>query len=572
MIDLLIRNATVIDGTGAPGVRADVGLRPDGTLTRTPTGEAARETLDADGLTLCPGFIDPHTHYDAQLFWDPFASPSNLHGVTTVIAGNCGFTLAPILPGDADYTRRLMANVEGMPLETLERGLAWDWSTFGEYLDRLDGRIAVNAGFLVGHCQIRRLVMGAAATGNAASTEQIERMKTVLGESLAAGGLGFSSSQAHTHRDGDGQFVASRFASRDEMIALAAVCRDHPGTTLEVILDGCLAHFSDTETDLMIDMSLAANRPINWNVMQANAKDPSRHEHQLAAGTRARERGARIVALTMPTIGGLKMSFLTYCALHLIPGWETVMKLPPAERCARLRDPAVREELERLARDPKAGILTGLSRWGKYIIGETFAPDNAGLFGRSVEEIAAERGGNPRDTLFDIVCADDLRTDLWPIPSDDDPESWRIRVGVWADERAMIGGSDAGAHLDRMCGGRYPTAFLGEVVRERGLVPIEEAIRLMTSAPADLFGLRGRGRIVEGAHADLVLFDPRTIAAGPVRNRADLPGGCARLYSEASGIERVWVNGVEIVRNGRETGALPGTLLRSGRDTDTVTP
>ncbi len=572
MLDLLIRNATLIDGSGTPGRRASVGVH-GGTITAIdPTEEAARETIDASGYVLCPGFIDPHTHYDAQLFWDPAASPSNLHGVTTIIGGNCGFTLAPIRPGDADYTRRMMANVEGMPLETLEQGLDWDWETFGDYLDRLDGRIGVNAGFLVGHCQIRRFVMGTEATGNAANAAQIDRMKSVLAESLKAGALGFSSSQAHTHRDGEGNYVASRYAAPDEMIALAGVCRNHPGTTLEIIIDGCLARFKEEEIELMIEMSLAAERPINWNVMQANSLDPTRHAHQLSAGTRARARGARIVALTMPTIGGLKMSFLSYCALHLIPGWQTVMKLPPGERVVRLRDKAVRDELERLAKDPAAGILTGLSRWGKYVIGETFAAENAGLFGRVVEDIAAERGTSARDTLFDIVCADDLRTDLWPIPSDDDPESWRIRAEVWQDERAMIGGSDAGAHLDRMCNGRYPTAFLGEIVRDKGLLPIEEAIRLMTSAPADLFGLRNRGRILPGAAADLVLFDPRTVAAGPVLNRNDLPGGCGRLFSEATGIARVWVNGVEIVRDGRETGALAGTLLRSGRDTDTVKP
>jgi N-acyl-D-aspartate/D-glutamate deacylase len=570
MLDLLLKNGILIDGTGTPGSRADVGIRNGRIATVGATDEFAARTLDLDGLVICPGFVDPHTHYDAQLFWDPFATPSNLHGVTTVIGGNCGFTLAPLAPDGADYTRRMMANVEGMPLETLERGLDWEWSSFGDYLGRLDGRLGLNAAFLVGHSAIRRLVMGRDATGNPASAEQIDRMKALLAESLRAGGLGFSSSQAHTHRDGDGEFVASRFASRDEMLALAGTCRDFPGTTLEIIVDGCLGRFSDPEVDLMIEMSRAADRPINWNVMGVSENERDRHEHQLTAGTRARERGARIVALTMPTIGGLKMSFLTYCALHLIPGWEAVMRLPVPERVAKMKDPAVRATMDAQARDPKAGVLTALSRWGQYVIGDTYAEENQGLYGRTVAEIAKERRQPPLDTLFDIVVADDLRTDLWPIPPDDDAASWQRRIEVWRDDRALIGGSDAGAHLDRMCGGRYPTAFLGEICRDRGMFPMSEAIHLMTERPARLFGLKERGRVAPGFHADLVVFDPRTIAAGPVKNRRDLPGGCERLFSAAEGVQHVFVNGIEIVREGRETGTLPGRLLRSGKDTETV--
>lgn len=571
MLDTLIRNGTVVDGTGAPGVRADVGIHDGRIVSLGRTSDPAARTIDADGLVVAPGFIDPHTHYDAQLFWDPFASPSNLHGVTTVIGGNCGFTLAPLGANDADYVRRMMSKVEGMPLTALENGIEWNWATFAEYLDRLDGRIGVNAGFLVGHCALRRTVMGEGAVGGPATLEQTLAMVRLLDECLAAGGLGFSSSQAFTHVDGDNSPVPSRFASREETLALAAAVRKHPGTTLEFIIDGCLNQFQDGEIGLMIAMSLAANRPLNWNVMQVSALNRARHEHQLSAGTKAKAAGARIVALTMPTLVGLKMSFLEHCALNSIPEWGPILALPVPERLRALQDPAVRERMREGGRRPEAGVFGALAKGERFQIGETFAAANRAFTGRKVAEIAAELGRTPFDTLLDIVVADELRTALWPLPTDDDVDSWKLRVEVWRDERALIGGSDAGAHLDRMCGSGYPTGFLGEVVRERQLLPLEEAVHMMTGAPAALFGLHDRGRIAPGMCADLVLFDPRTVATGLIHTRTDLPGGTERMFAEAHGVARVIVNGRDIVVDGAPTGELPGRVLRSGRDTQTVT-
>jgi len=571
MLDTLIRNGTVVDGTGAPGVRADVAIQDGRVVTLGRSSEPAHRTIDADGLVVAPGFIDPHTHYDAQLFWDPFASPSNLHGVTTVIGGNCGFTLAPLGKGDADYIRRMMAKVEGMPLAALENGIDWNWSSFGQYLDQLDGRIGVNAGFLVGHCALRRRVMGEGAVGGPATIEQTVEMGKLLAESLAAGGLGFSSSQAFTHVDGDDAPVPSRFASREETLALASVVRSHPGTTLEFIIDGCLNQFQDSEIGLMIAMSLAANRPLNWNVMQVSATNRARHEHQLSAGSKAKAAGARIVALTMPTLVGLKMSFLDYCALNSIPEWGPILALPVPERIRMLKNPAVRERMREGGRRPEAGVFGALSKGERFQIGETWAPENKKFTGMKVGEVAAEIGKTPFDTLLDVVIADELRTALWPLPTDDDIDSWKLRVEVWRDERAMVGGSDAGAHLDRMLGSGYPTGFLGEVVRERQLLPLEEAVHMMTGKPAALFGLKGRGRIAPGTCADLVLFDPATIGSGMVHTRGDLPGGSERMFADAKGVARVLVNGRDIVVEGKETGELPGLVLRSGRDTDTVT-
>ncbi len=260
MLDVLIRNATLVDGTGAPAHRADVGVRAGRVATVAEPGgadEGASRTIDASDLVLTPGFVDPHTHYDAQLRWDPYATPSNVHGVTTVIGGNCGFTLAPIKPEHADYTRTMMAKVEGMPLAALEHGIDWDWHTFAEYLDGFEGRIGVNAGFLVGHCAIRRYVMGDESVGNEATPAQIDAMVQLLHESIAAGGLGFSTTRARTHSDGAGQPVPSRWASADEVLALCGAVKDHEGTTLEAIVDGCLDMFSDEEIALLTQMTVA---------------------------------------------------------------------------------------------------------------------------------------------------------------------------------------------------------------------------------------------------------------------------------------------------------------------------
>ncbi|MEV6528609.1 D-aminoacylase [Streptomyces sp. NPDC051639] len=573
MLDHVIRDATVVDGTGAPGRRADVGIR-DGRIAVIGTvSEPSRTSEDATGLILAPGFVDPHTHYDAQLFWDPYATPSLNHGVTTVAGGNCGFTLAPLnpeRPEDADYTRRMMSRVEGMSLVALEEGAPWNWHTFGEYLDALEGRIAVNAGFMVGHCALRRYVMGADAVGGKPTGEQLARMLTLFHEAMDAGAWGLSTTQSSTHSDGDGRPVASRHAGPDELLTLSRAVGEHEGTQIEAIVAGCLDQFSDAEIDLFAEMSAAAGRPLNWNVLTIDAAVPERVPRQLLASERARKAGGRVVALTMPILTPMNMSLGTFCALNLIPGWGPVLALPVPERIARLRDADVRAEMLRRAGSKEAGVFRRLAHFGRYVIGDTYSAANEGLTGRVVGDIAAERGQEPFECLVEICAADELRTVLWPMPSDNDPDSWSLRAETWQHPDVLLGGSDAGAHLDRMCGAPYTTRFLGDCLRGRKLVTLERAVRMLTDDPARLFGLRGRGRVAEGFHADLVLFDPERIDAGKATLVHDLPGDSPRLDSKAIGVRAVWVNGVEVIRDDTVTGAVPGKVLRSGRDTRTV--
>ncbi|WP_098891673.1 MULTISPECIES: amidohydrolase family protein [Streptomyces] len=576
MLDHLIRRATVVDGTGGPAYTADVGIRGGRIVVVAEPGAVAEEAVtseDADGLVLAPGFVDPHTHYDAQLFWDPYATPSMNHGVTTVAGGNCGFTLAPLHPDrpeDADYTRRMMSRVEGMALAALEEGVDWTWSTFREYLDALEGRIAVNAGFMVGHCALRRHVMGADAVGGQPTPAQLDAMLALFHDAMDAGAWGLSTTQSSTHSDGDGEPVASRHARPEELLALSRAVGEHEGTQLEAIVAGCLDQFSDEEIDLFVDMTAAAGRPLNWNVLTIDAAVPERVPRQLIPSERARRAGGRIVALTMPILTPMNMSLGTFCALNLIPGWGEILALPIPERIERLRDAGTRAEMLRRADSKEAGVFRRLANFGRYVIGDTYSAANEGLSGRVVNDIAAERGQDAFHCLVEICAADDLRTVLWPMPTDNDPDSWVLRQRTWEHEDVMLGGSDAGAHLDRMCGAPYTTRFLGDCLRGRKLVPLTAAVKMLTDDPARLFGLRERGRIEEGFHADLVLFDPERIDAGPATLVHDLPGDSPRLDSKAIGIVSVRVNGIETLRDDKVTGAVPGTVLRSGRDTRTV--
>jgi N-acyl-D-aspartate/D-glutamate deacylase len=566
VLDLAIRGGEVVDGTGAPRRRADVGVADGRVVAIGQVGEA-RQTIEADGMVVAPGFCDIHTHFDAQAFWDTALTPSPLHGVTTVMAGNCGFTLAPLAGDAADYLVRMLAVVEGMPLAALRAGVPLDWTSTAEYLDRLDGGLAVNAGFMVGHSAMRRVVMGPDATARTARPDEVAAMADLLRQGLEAGGMGFSSSWGVAHYDGDGRPVPSRHADADELIALASVCRDFEGTSLEFLPPGGGA-FDEALRDLFTSLSLAAQRPVNWNVMRVTAGTTAAAEALLDTGRHARAQGASVVALTMPIPSTARFSFATGFVLEILPGWSEVFSLPIPERTEALRRPEVRHQLAERAASAQGGTAE-IAQWGRRVISQTFDPDLAHYQGRVVDEIAAEEGKDPFDALLDIVCADQLRTTftrLQPLPSKED---WEANAAVWRDPGAVIGASDAGAHLDFVAYFDYPVYVLRHAVREHQVVSLEEAVRLLTSVPADLYGIRDRGRLAEGGFADICVFDPATVGPGVLETREDLPAGAARLYAEPEGVHHVVVNGEPVVVDGKLTEARPGRLLRSGRDTRT---
>ncbi|MAR55351.1 MAG: aminoacylase [Acidimicrobiaceae bacterium] len=566
MFDVVIRNGLVIDGTGAPGQIADVALNDGRIAAVGEVSESGAREIDAKGLVVAPGFVDIHTHFDAQVFWDTTLSPSPLHGVTTVISGNCGFTIAPLEPEHGDYMMQMLARVEGMPLTSLQQGVPWNWRTFGEYLDAIDGSLMPNAGFLVGHSALRRTVMGERSVGEFASEDELKAMKELLAESIEAGGLGFSSSWAKTHNDADGDAVPSRHASQRELVELCAVLKDSPAVALEFI--PTIERFDDEVYQLLTDMSVAADKPLNWNVIFVNARQADLIEEKLQASDFAAQQGGRVIALTAPMPAESRLSFESGFLLDTLHGWLEPMALSNQQKLELLSDPERRNKLNEDAQKPSA--FRGVARWERLTVGEVSKQDLKHLEGRTIGDIAEELGKTPWETLCEIVVEDDLKTGLYPPAAGDNEESWALRQQLWNDERCLIGASDAGAHLDFLATFNYSTYLLA-AARDRNLLSLESAVQKLTDVPARLYGLKDRGRIEDGWCADLVVFDPEKVAPADIEVREDLPGGAWRLYSEAIGVHHVFINGEQAVLDGQFTDARPGTLLRSGRDTEPVT-
>jgi N-acyl-D-aspartate/D-glutamate deacylase len=564
VLDAVIRGGEVVDGRGTARHQADVGIANGQIVKVGRIAEMGRRTIDAEGRIVAPGFIDVHTHLDAQAFWDPTLSPSPLHGVTTVFAGNCGFTMAPLTDDAATYLMPMLARVEGMPLTSLSEGVPWDWTTTAEYLDRLDRRLSINAGFMVGHSTIRRVVMGEAANERAADDQEIAAMVSLLRSGLAAGGIGFSSTWSSTHNDAEGHPVPSRFAEAEELLTLSSVCGGFEGTSLEFLPPS----FDEHILDLMAGMSRAARRPLNWNLLRVEEDSLGFLDKQLGVGPWAAERGGRVVGLFYPEPLQIHLCFDTGVVLEIIRGWEDTMHLPSGERLQRLQEPGERRRLAHAA--SADGRLRKFTRWSDQRITATFTAETKPYEGRLVGDVAAEEGKDPFDALLDIVVADRLRTTFTYDQPAEPQEMWERRAAVARDPHVVVGGSDAGAHLDLQATHGYPSDLLRNLVREHPLLSLEEAVNLLTAVPASLYGLRDRGVIAEGMAADLVVFDAGTIGSTAAVIRHDLPGGAGRFCKEAIGIEHVLVNGDVIVEDGRFTDARPGRVLRSGRDTHTV--
>ena len=576
MIDLIIQNGTIVDGSGESPYQANIYINNNkivvikkDAISNEDLSKEAQQVISAEGLIVAPGFVDIHTHYDAQVFWDPSITPSSNHGVTTIIAGNCGFSIAPLSGNDedAEYLKRMLSRVEGMSLESLDAGVPWgSWKSFGDYLSCLDNKLAINAGFLVGHSAVRRTVMGERSLTEQANSEDLEQMKTLLRESISEGGLGFSTTVSVTHNDMEGRPVPSRVANDEELFALASICSEFPGTMLE-FLPG-VKEFDDDIKERMTQMSLAAQRPLNWNLFVPG--DPKIDESLLSATDYARERGAEVLALTPAQPILTRINLHSAFIFDAFPGWDEIMRLPIEERKEALKDSELRKKLDEGAHSEEAGLFVFMADWKGYTIEEAFLEKNKKYNGCTIGEIAAELGKEPFDTLLDFAIEEDLKTSFLPLIYGDDENSWRARARTWNDDRTIVGASDAGAHLDMIDTFSFCTQMLSNGVHKYKLIPIEKAIEQLTSLPAKLVGLKERGLLKEGYYADIVIFDINTIGCDETYTKHDLPTGAGRLYAEAKGIKHVFVNGTEILRDNQSTQQFPGQVLRSGQDTYTV--
>ncbi|HEX7781610.1 MAG TPA: amidohydrolase family protein [Sphingobium sp.] len=574
MYDSVIRNGTVIDGSGGERKIADVAIKA-GRIAAIGSinPDDAEKTIDADGLIVAPGFVDLHTHYDAQVFWDPLMSPSPFHGVTTVLGGLCGFTLQPLNADAAGYLVPMLSQVEDIPLPSLEAGVPCDWNDFAGFRKGIEGRTAINCGFSTGHSALRRVAMGERAMSEKASPEDIVQMRRLLAEALDQGALGFSTSNSTTHSDHNGMPVPSRYADREEFVALAACCGAYEGAAVE-IQPGLL--FDDATADLLAEMSIASGRTVNWNAMFTSTLDANERatiERQLAMSDHARSRGGDVVGLTVPITAVPHFDLWRGGVFDIVPGWDRLIRLAPADRIPALRDASFRDMLRAAALSPEAQAIQVVRQLTDpaFIIVEAGHSDIVrNLAGRSIASIAGERGTDPFDTLLDVALDDGLHTLFTFADVGEDEATYRFRRDLWRDDRLCVGGSDAGAHVETIDTFSYFTRMIEQAVRRFGVISLEECIHHLTAAPASLSGLRDRGMIKSGWHADLVLFDETSIARRAIHTRSDFPTGASRLYAEADGIERVIVAGVPVIEQGRDTGARPGQFLTRGKDTYSV--
>ncbi len=554
--DLVIRGGTVVDGTGTPGVRADVAIT-DGKVSAIGTGLDGERTLDAGDHVVAPGFIDIHTHYDAQVFWDPALSPSCYHGVTTVVAGNCGFSIAPTRPEHREVIARTLENVEDMNVASLAAGIPWDFSTFPEYLDSVQRRgVGLNYAAYIGHTALRLFAMGDAAYERTATPEEVTRMQAVLREAMLAGAAGLATSFAITHRGVDGKPVPSRFADRAEFEALLDTMRE-VGRGVVAIAPGEQCGIAD-----MYELQPRTGIPFTYGALLTSPT--GMHRNQVALNHAGWDAGAQVWPQVTPRPLKFAYTLSEPFPINTNGEFAALMSESPEARRAAYSDPAWRDRVEKIWAD-NPGF--SVPRWDTYAVDES--PAHPELAGRRLLDLAAERGTSPFDTMVDLALDEpDLALRVACVLFNDDADEVALLL---VEEHCTIGLSDAGAHVGQLCDAPQATDFLGNWVRDRNLMPIETAVRKLTAVQADLLGIADRGRLQPGNWADVVVFDPATVTPGPIRRVRDFPADAERLTADQPvGVRHVLVNGTPIQVDGErsggasgEAGARPGQVVRS---------
>jgi len=556
MHDLVIRDAMIHDGTGAPPRRGALAVA-GGTIAAIGSDPGpARRTIDAGGLALMPGIIDVHTHFDAQVTWDRWLTPSSTLGVTTAVIGNCGFTIAPCKPEHRDLTMRNLTHVEGMSLDVLRQGIDWGFESFPEYVAQVEKRgVGINVAAFVGHSSVRTYVMGADAHRRAATEAEVAAMKRLVVDAMQSGAVGFATSTAGQHNGEAGIPMPSRLADQDELRRLVGALGE-VGRGVFMLTKG-----ADTAIPFLEELAAESGRPVVIAALLHNSTNPEETFNDLRDIAAAQARGRRLWGQVSPCPLTNEFTLKSPYPLEGLKAWRPAMEAPEAKLPAIYADPSFRDAVRAELRQPaKVRLFNG--EWHKLNLLEAKHAKNRALEGRSVGALAEAAGKDPLDLMLDLALGEDLDTIFTAVLLNSDEEA----VGrMLRHPYANIALSDAGAHLTFFCDAGFGLYLLGHWVRERGTLTLEQAVHHLTGRPASIFGIRDRGTLAVGKAADLMLFDPATVGRGDKRRVHDLPGGAPRLTTPAVGLHGVWVNGERIVA---EDGALipgdglPGRILK----------
>ncbi len=554
--DLIIKNGTVIDGTGAPPRRADVAITQGRIAEIGDLSVSADRTIDADGRIVAPGFVDPHTHYDAQIWWDSDLTPSPWHGVTSVVMGNCGVGIAPCAAGARDAAMHDLVNVEGIPYEVMAKGIDWQWESLPQFIDAAKRRDpAINIGFLAPLTPLRYHVMGEAAVERAATEAETDKIRDLLDEGMAAGMLGFSTTLLPNHAGHLGRPLACKQASRDELRAYSNVLRRRKAGSIEIALTQRASVLTDDDLSLLDFLLTESGRPITWLSLVTRDDAPNACDESLAKGADVIRRGARPQITPMPLTREIDLH--EPFSFQGFKSWHAVLNKSIEEQVAIYGSAEFRA---RFRRELANGGTSFTGNWNLMRVNEVGDPSLRRFENMTIADIALETGSDGIDALLDLAILDKLRTTFVVGFLNTDEKGI---AKLMNNPDTLIGLSDGGAHLGMLCDAGYCTFVLGTWVRERGIMPIERAIKRLTSEPADFFGITDRGRLKPGLAADIVIFDPATIgSAKRGERRHDLPGGAKRIVMPSQGIDYTIVNGTVVYEQGQMTGARAGVALR----------
>ena len=556
--DLLIKNGTVVDGTGAPSYQADVAVADGKIAAIGKITDGAKKTLDASDLIVAPGFVDPHTHYDAQICWDPLITSSSWHGVTSLVMGNCGVGLAPCKPENQEIAAWDLVNVEAIPFEVLGKGVTWDWTTFPEYMDAAAKRGAgINLGFMAPLTPFRHWVMGEESMERSATPEERAQIKALIKEAVAAGAFGFSTTNVAQHIGYKGRPIACRQADWDELKAYSNALQELGKGSIELALTNDVSVVDETDYALLDMLVTESSRPVTWLALLNRDDKPEAAMSTLRAVEPLFKKGAIPQVTCRPLI--IQIDLRKPFIFANLPCWKPAFDRPVEEQMRFYRDEKFRAEFRKELETPK--VFNG--KWERAIVHAASKPELQALIGKSVAEIARQRGKDGLDTFLDLCIEDDLQLEytyeLFNADEDRIPE-------LITHDQVMVGLSDGGAHVDMLCDAGYCTYLLGTWVRERQVMSLEHAVKRITSEPAAFYGLTSRGRIAQGLAADFAIFDLNTVGSKKRGEmRTDLPGGGRRLVMPAEGVMHTVVNGSVLYEDQKHTGALPGQVLRSGQ-------